>query len=222
METENRFRRSLPNSQETENRFRCTDGNWKPFPPFSAELAGNGKPFPPFSAELAGNGKPFPLSLAESAPKVHLPCGLAVIRVPYNARSSGIVKIVFGSFFLFLRASHTILTTDPAELDLHTLLFSWFLCPVLYGISTGLFLDIEIWIDSILISPWASGTCAAVLCRFCYIYTNNRWMTPELFLILTHPSYDPTFHFPVNFRNSLNFPFNFLNFNSDALHCHLF
>jgi hypothetical protein len=42
-------------------------------------------------------------------------------------------------FFLFLRASHTILTSDPAakydkeELDLRTLLFSWFLCPVLYG-----------------------------------------------------------------------------------------
>jgi hypothetical protein len=26
----------------------------------------------------------------------------------------GIVKIVYGSFFLFLRASHTILTSDPA------------------------------------------------------------------------------------------------------------
>ncbi len=56
------------------------------------------------------------------------------------------------------------------------------------SISTGLFLDIEIWIDSILISSWAPGTCAAVLCRFCYIYTKNCWMTPELFLNI-HPSF---------------------------------
>ncbi len=63
---------------------------------------------------------------------------------------------------------------------------------------------------------------SAVLCWFRYIYTNNRWMTPELFFILTHPTYDPTFYFPVNFQNSVNFPFNFLNFHSDALHCHLF
>ncbi len=56
------------------------------------------------------------------------------------------------------------------------------------SISIGLFLDIEIRIDSILISPWAPGTCAAVLCRCCYIYTNNCWMTPELFLN-THPSF---------------------------------
>ncbi len=36
-------------------------------------------------------------------------------------------------------------------------------------------------------------------------------MTPELFLIPTYPTYDPT----------VNFPFNFLNFHSDALICHL-
>ncbi len=46
-------------------------------------------------------------------------------------------------------------------------------------------------------------------------------MTPELFLILTYPTYDPTFNFPFNFQNSINFPFNFLNFHSDALLCHL-
>ncbi len=90
------------------------------------------------------------------------------------------------------------------------------------SISTGLFLDIKIWVDFILISPWAPGTCAAVLCWFCYIYTNNRWMTTELFFILTHPTYDPTFYFPVNFQNSVNFPFNFLNFHFDTLYCHLF
>ncbi len=39
-------------------------------------------------------------------------------------------------------------------------------------------------------------------------------MTPELFFILTYPTYDPI-------QNSFNFPFNFLNFHSDALLCHL-
>jgi hypothetical protein len=39
-------------------------------------------------------------------------------------------------------------------------------------------------------------------------------MTPELFFILTYPTYDPIW-------NSVNFPFNFLNFHSDALLCHL-
>jgi hypothetical protein len=36
-------------------------------------------------------------------------------------------------------------------------------------------------------------------------------MTPELFFMLTYPTYDPT----------VNFPFNFLNFHSEALLCHL-
>jgi hypothetical protein len=36
-------------------------------------------------------------------------------------------------------------------------------------------------------------------------------MTLELFFTLTYPTYDPT----------VNFPFNFLNFHSDALICHL-
>ncbi len=39
-------------------------------------------------------------------------------------------------------------------------------------------------------------------------------MTPELFFILPYPTYDPI-------RNSVNFPFNFLNFHSDACLCHL-
>jgi hypothetical protein len=46
-------------------------------------------------------------------------------------------------------------------------------------------------------------------------------MIPELFFILTYPTYDPTFNFPSNFWNLVNFPFNFLNFYSDALLCHL-
>ncbi len=36
-------------------------------------------------------------------------------------------------------------------------------------------------------------------------------MTPELFFVLTYPTYDPT----------VNFPFNILNFQSDSLICHL-
>ncbi len=36
-------------------------------------------------------------------------------------------------------------------------------------------------------------------------------MTPELVFILTYPTYNPT----------VNFPFDFLNFHSDALLCHL-
>ncbi len=75
--------------------------------------------------------------------------------------------------------------------------------------SSGLFL--EIFVASILISPWAPGTCDAVQGCFCHVYTNNCWMTPELFLIPTYPTYHPT----------VNFPFNFLNFHSDALICHL-
>ncbi len=43
-------------------------------------------------------------------------------------------------------------------------------------------------------------------------------MTPELFLILTYPTYDPTFNFPFNVWNSVNF---LLYFHSDALLCHL-
>ncbi len=39
-------------------------------------------------------------------------------------------------------------------------------------------------------------------------------MTPELFFILTYPTYDPI-------QNSVNFPFNFLTFHSDVLLCHL-
>jgi hypothetical protein len=46
-------------------------------------------------------------------------------------------------------------------------------------------------------------------------------MTPELFFILTHPTYDPTVNFLFNFLNSVNFPFNFLNFHPDILLCHL-
>jgi hypothetical protein len=49
----------------------------------------------------------------------------------------GIVEIVYGSIFSFLRISHTILTSDLSankeELDLHTYNISWFLCPVFYG-----------------------------------------------------------------------------------------
>jgi hypothetical protein len=87
--------------------------------------------------------------------------------------------------------------------------------------SAGLFQDIDFFFDCILITPWAPGTCAVVLGCFCYIYTNNCWMTPDLFFILTYPTYDPTVNFPFNFLNSVNFPFNFLNFHSDALLCHL-
>ncbi len=87
--------------------------------------------------------------------------------------------------------------------------------------SAGLFWGIDIFVSCILISPWAPATYTAVLGYFCYIYTNNRWMTPELFFILTYPTYDPTVNFPFNFPNSVNFPFIFLNFHSDALFCHL-
>ncbi len=54
-----------------------------------------------------------------------------------------------------------------------------------------------------------------------YIQIIAEWLRSYSW-ILTHPSYDPTFHFPVNFCNSVILPFIFLNFNSDALHCHLF
>jgi hypothetical protein len=77
--------------------------------------------------------------------------------------------------------------------------------------SSGLFRDVEIFVDCILISPLAPSTCTTVLECFCYVCTNNRGMTPELFFTPTYPSYDPT----------VNFPFNFLNFLSDALLCHL-
>ncbi len=54
------------------------------------------------SADLAGNGKPFPLSLAESAHNVHLPCGQAVMRVPYTARSSHPRKCSDSEHFMLL------------------------------------------------------------------------------------------------------------------------
>ncbi len=71
------------------------DGNWKPFPPFSAKLAGNGKPFPLYrrklktvSAVLCRTRRKRKTVSAlhtetenEFAHKVHLPCGLAVICV---------------------------------------------------------------------------------------------------------------------------------------------
>ncbi len=46
-------------------------------------------------------------------------------------------------------------------------------------------------------SPWPGTT--TVLQYFCYFYTNSCWMTPELFFILTYPTYDLTFNFPFNF-----------------------
>ncbi len=49
----------------------------------------------------------------------------------------GMVEIVYGNIFLFLRRSHTFLTFDPAlnkeDLDLGTWAFSLCLCPIKYG-----------------------------------------------------------------------------------------
>ncbi len=57
------------------------------------------------------------------------------------------------------------------SIDIHVfLVIIPFGCIYIYSSnSSGLFLDIEIFVDSIFISPWAPGTCAAVLGCFHYI-----------------------------------------------------
>ncbi len=76
---------------------------------------------------------------------------------------------------------------------------------------SGLFLDIKFVLVSNGNSPCSPGTCAAVLWHFCQLYLKKCWMTSGLFFKPTYPTYDPT----------VIFSFNFLNFHSDALICHL-
>ncbi len=53
----------------------------------------------------------------------------------------GIVEIVYGSIFFYsyvhpIQSWHLTRQLNKEELDLRTLLFSWFLCPVLHGSTT--------------------------------------------------------------------------------------
>ncbi len=118
------------------------DGNWKPFPPFSAELAGNGKPFPLYRQKLKTisavlcrtRGKKKTISALhtetenKSAHKVHLPCGLAVIRVPYNARSSHPCKCSDSEHFMLLLRQLLCIVLFLAFPPLCVVLWILFLC----------------------------------------------------------------------------------------------
>ncbi len=72
----------------------------------------------------------------------------------------GIVKIVYGSFFYSnvypIQSWHLTQQLNKEELDLHTLLFSWFLCPVFCGsLPLGSYVE----------------TCSSF-----YVFSGPRWL----------------------------------------------